>query len=213
MNVIFQFSEIFSQLWEIKVEPLWSARQTEINGGWLWSRRWCSVQCKWRNSPSTICWCSHLGQFMLEDINVALVFCGQHCSPSDHRAAVWALIGPNFPGDVIWCQWFRSGDSQPEYWRRQSMFYVCQVDIINHSRLCTTCWVLFRGAVCVLTSITVAKWSTASEILFPGIPSSTQRKITPSKSRPTKISSLLRLAFGCSDSWHCKYDKYVLTFN
>lgn len=111
MNVIFQFSEIFSQLWEIKVEPLWSARQTEINGGWLWSRRWCSVQCKWRNSPSTICWCSHLGQFMLEDINVALVFCGQHCSPSDHRAAVWALIGPNFPGDVIWCQWFRSGDS------------------------------------------------------------------------------------------------------
>ena len=218
MKVIFQFSEIFSPLWEIKVEPFWSARQTEINRGWLWSRGWCDgacllyVQCKWRNSHSTICWCSQLGQFMLGDINVGLVSPAQHCPPSDHRAPAWSLIGGKFPGDVIWCQWFRSGDSQPEYWRRQSMFYVCQVDIINHTRLRTTCSVVFRGAVCVPTLITVAKWSTASEILYPGIPSSTQRKTTPSQSRPTKISSLLRSVSGCWASWHCKYNKYVLTF-
>ena len=163
------------------------------------------ARCKWRNSRSTICCSSQPGQFMLGDINVGLVFCGPALLPSDHRAAAWSLIGPKFPRcDVIWCQWCRSGDSQPEYWRRQSMFYVCQVDIINHTRLCTTCWVVFRGAVCVPTLITVAKWSTASEILFPGIPSSTRRKTTPSQSRPTKISSLLRSVSGCWDSWHCK---------
>ena len=155
-------------------------------------------------SQDSLCW---------EILMLVLSSVVQHCYPqiTGHQPDPWLV--QSFPGDVIWCQWCRSGDSQPEYWRRQSMFYVCQVDIINHSRLCTTCWFVFRGAVCVPTLITVAKWSTASEILFPGIPSSTQRKTTPSRSRPTKISLLLRLVSGCSDCWHCKFDKYVLTFN
>ena len=41
-----------------------------------------------------------------------------------HEAAVSALIGQELPGDVIWCQWFRSGDSHQN---------------IGEDKACSTC--------------------------------------------------------------------------
>ena len=41
-----------------------------------------------------------------------------------HETAVSALIGQELPGDVIWCQWFRSGDSHQN---------------IGEDKACSTC--------------------------------------------------------------------------
>ena len=183
-----------------------------------------------------------------------------HWSAWCQERGVWVLVGASLPCDVIWCQWFRSGDSGPEYWRDRACsmcarweillitelgyilvftrygynqnFLVTKLNTILSPELsggqivfnCQQIWwceaiivpiwhCVSRGAVCVPMLITVAKWSTASEIWWQGTPSSTPRRATPSRSTRTKISSWLRLVSGCSDCWLCKLQyKHVLTF-
>ena len=159
-------------------------------------------------SQDSLCW---------EILMLVLSSVAQHCSPQITGQQPDPWLVPSFPGVMssgvngldqgILSQNIGEDKACSMCARWEILLMTLHYNIIHYLQYSPValCWhCVFRGVACVPMLITVAKWSTASEILFPGIPSSTQRKITPSRNRPTKICSWLRLVSGCSDSWHCK---------
>ena len=144
---------------------------------------------------------------------------GSHWWREGRQVSYWWY--PEVPsGDVIWCGWFRSGDSEQNIGEDKACSMCARWEILlmtqhptlhQPQQLSMTCWHLqlshsdlFRGAACVQMSITAARWSTASETWYRGTPNSTLKRTPTSRNRTTRICWWRRSESGLWDCWHCK---------